>query len=150
MHISQQITALRKEGNLDEAEKLASSEFDENLDNKFFQSAYGWVIYFRLKNIPEDLQANKITHGKTISLLNYYINLYAKLDLIDRPDNQSNTPDIQLDRPDNQSNRPEIQPYRLDNKPNAPDIQLDRPNNQLNRPDNQPNRPDNQPNAPSP
>ncbi len=86
MHISQQITALRKEGNLDEAEKLASSEFDENLDNKFFQSAYGWVIYFRLKNIPEDLQAKKITPGKSISLLNYYINLYAKLNLIDKPD----------------------------------------------------------------
>ena len=50
MHISQQITALRKDDKLDEAEKLASSEFEENADNKFFQSAYGWVIYFRLKN----------------------------------------------------------------------------------------------------
>ena len=86
MHISQQITALRKDDKLDEAEKLASSEFEENADNKFFQSAYGWVIYFRLKNIIEDLQANKINRGKSISLLNNYINLYAKLDLIDRPD----------------------------------------------------------------
>lgn len=86
MHISQQITALRKDGKLDEAEKLASSEFDENVDNKFFQSAYGWVIYTRLKNIAEDLQANKMNRGKSISSLNNYINLYAKLDLIDRPD----------------------------------------------------------------
>ena len=86
MHISQQITALRKDDKLDEAEKLASSEFEENADNKFFQSAYGWVIYFRLKNIIEDLQANKMNRGKSISLLNNYINLYAKLDLIDRPD----------------------------------------------------------------
>ena len=86
MHISQQITALRKEGNLDDAEKLASSAFEDNMDNKFFQSAYGWVIYFRLKNIPEDLQAKKITHGKSISLLNYYINLYVKFNLIDKPD----------------------------------------------------------------
>ena len=86
MHISQQITALRKDDKLDEAEKLASSEFEENADNKFFQSAYGWVIYFRLKNIIEDLQANKINRGKSISLLNNYINLYTKLDLIDRPD----------------------------------------------------------------
>ena len=86
MYISQQITALRKEGNLDDAEKLASSEFEENMDNKFFQSAYGWVIYFQLKNIPEDLQAKKITHGKSISLLNYYINLYVKFNLIDKPD----------------------------------------------------------------
>ena len=86
MYISQQISALRKEGNLDEAEKLASSGFEENIDNKFFQSAYGWVIYFRLKNIPEDLQTKKNTHGKSISLLNYYIDIYAKLDLIDKPD----------------------------------------------------------------
>ena len=50
MYISQQITTLRKEGNLDAAERLASSGFEENMDNKFFQSAYGWVIYFRLKN----------------------------------------------------------------------------------------------------
>jgi len=86
MYISQQITALRKEGNLDDAEKLASSGFEDNMDNKFFQSAYGWVIYFQLKKIPEDLQAKKITHGKSISLLNYYINLYAKFNLIDKPD----------------------------------------------------------------
>ena len=39
-----------------------------------------------MKNIPEDLQAKKITYGKSISLLNYYINLYAKFNLIDKPD----------------------------------------------------------------
>ena len=39
MYISQQITTLRKEGNLDAAERLASSGFEENMDNKFFQSA---------------------------------------------------------------------------------------------------------------
>jgi tetratricopeptide (TPR) repeat protein len=86
MSISQQITALRKGGNLDGAEELALNEFLENKDDKFFQSSYGWVIYFRLKNITDDLKVKKVTQGKAISLLNYYVDEYAKLNLIDRPD----------------------------------------------------------------
>ena len=86
MSISQQITTLRKDGNLNSAEELALSEFENNKDDKFFQFSYGWVIYFRLKNISDDLKAKKVMQGKAISLLNYYVDEYAKLNLIDKPD----------------------------------------------------------------
>lgn len=86
MSISQQITALRKGGDLGGAEKLAHDELKKNHSDRYLQNAYGWVIYFRLKEISDGLLDNKMTHMKAVSGLNHYVDEYFQLNLLSKPD----------------------------------------------------------------
>lgn len=85
MYISQKVTALRKGGDLDGAEQLALSEFKKNKNDRYIQDAYGWVIYFRLKETAEGLEKNTIQPDKAASQLNMYVTKYAQLKLVAKP-----------------------------------------------------------------
>jgi len=69
MALHQEITDLRKSGRLDEAYSLAKQSLAQHPDDKFIKSAYGWVIYEKLKKTVEMATQNNLTQKDALSVL---------------------------------------------------------------------------------
>lgn len=82
---SQEITALRKAGKLEEA-YLKGYEFLElNPDDKYLGSAIGWVLYEKVKNLVAKAKKSQSANEELLKNLREILKEYARLDL-GRPD----------------------------------------------------------------
>jgi hypothetical protein len=81
----QEITALRKAGNLEEAYAKGYEFLESNPDDKYIISAIGWVLYEKIKNLVAKAKKSQTANEELSSNLREILREYAQLDLI-RPD----------------------------------------------------------------
>lgn len=80
------IGTLRKEGKLDEAYQIAIQCFQINQNDYWVQSQFGWVIYELLKRAVHKKETEKLTPSQMNSYLDEYLEQYARLTKLKRPD----------------------------------------------------------------
>ena len=85
MSLSQEITALRKEGRLDEAYTKGYEYLKSNAEDKYIASAVGWVLYEKVKNLVNQAKKSQFVNEDLPNNLRGILREYAKLDLA-RPD----------------------------------------------------------------
>lgn len=82
---SQEITALRKEGKLEEAYTKGYELLGSNPEDKFLANAIGWVLYEKIKKIVTDAKKSQSINEELPKDLRKILLEYAKLE-VTRPD----------------------------------------------------------------
>ncbi|MBD2189603.1 DUF7017 domain-containing protein [Pseudanabaena mucicola] len=85
MSVAQEITALRREGKLQEAYIKGYAFLKENPEDKYVANAIGWVLYEKVKNlVVETKKSQSVNEGLSQDLRKILLE-YAKLN-VNRPD----------------------------------------------------------------
>lgn len=79
------ITELRKSGRLGEALKLTQQGMEENPHDPDVQTAYGWVLFERIKGVADSVRENEQLRGEVSRRLMAILREYAKLDKVEKP-----------------------------------------------------------------
>jgi tetratricopeptide (TPR) repeat protein len=83
----QEITRLRQHNQLDQALAMAQECYSQNPNNLYIQSAYGWVLWAKIKQTIEQLgKANYRDKAALYGLLGNYFKPYFRFKNIHRPE----------------------------------------------------------------